>query len=115
MDDDRANYEAELRLKLKAEYDQKREEIYARDAQKPITVPDAKPNQYQMDLAERYPIGITEESELLDNREVKRLIVKRKEGVADQYSRVKWNWGGVYYFKNESSTSKEIFDTETKW
>ena len=68
-----------------------------------------------MDLAESYPIGITEESEIKGNREIQRLIVKRKEGTANQYSRVKWNWGGVYYFKNEQSTSKQIFDQETQW
>ncbi|MFT6211049.1 MAG: hypothetical protein ACJATE_001679, partial [Bacteroidia bacterium] len=44
-----------------------------------------------------------------------RLIVKRKEDTANQYSRVKWNWGGVYYFKNDESTSKQVFDQETQW
>jgi hypothetical protein len=68
-----------------------------------------------MSLSERYPVGVTEESEVEPNREVKRIIVNRGNGNANQYSRVKWNWGGVYYFKNEQSTSKQIFDLETQW
>ena len=68
-----------------------------------------------MNLAKKYPMGVTEESELKDNREVKRIVIKREENVANQFTRVKWNWGGIYYFKNEQSTSKQIYDLETEW
>jgi hypothetical protein len=115
VDADRAAYEAEMRAKLHSEYDEKRDEIYARDMSKPTSVVAAKPTQYQMNLADKYPMGVTEESELKHNREVKRMIIKRDEGSANQYSRIKWNWGGVYYFKNEQSTSKQIYDLETQW
>jgi hypothetical protein len=115
VDADKEAYEAEVRTRLKGEYAEKREEIYARDSNKPASVMLAKPTQFQMNLSDNYPMGVTEESELKQNREVKRLIVKRTEGVANQYSRVKWNWGGIYYFKNEQSTSKQIYDLETEW
>ena len=115
VDSERDSYEAEVRLKMKAEYAAKRKAIAAKEAEKTINTFEEKPNQFQMDLAERYPIGVTEDSEIMGNREIQRLIVKRKEGTANQYSRVKWNWGGIYYFKNEQSTSKQIFDQETQW
>jgi hypothetical protein len=115
VDSDRDSYEAEVRAKMKAEYAAKRETIAAKEVQKPKTTFKEKPNQFQIDLAERYAMGVSEESEIMGNREIQRLIVKRKEDTANQYSRVKWNWGGVYYFKNEQSTSKQVFDQETEW
>ena len=115
VDADKDAYEAEVRARLQGEYAEKREEIYARDSSKPTSVLASKPTQFQMDLADKYPMGVTEESELKHNREIKRLVIKREEGVANQYSRVKWSWGGIYYFKNDQSTSKQIYDQETEW
>ena len=115
VDAERSSYEDEVRAKMKEEYDRKRAELAAKKKEEVVTTLPPKPTQFQMDLAKKYPMGVTEESEIKDNREIKRVVIKRKENVADQYTRVKWNWGGVYYFKNEQSTSKQIYDLEIQW
>lgn len=111
----RADYEQQMRQKAELDYQKKKEAMLAEKANSAQSASEFKPTQYQVDLAKRYGEGITEESEELPNRLVKRVIVNRGGGNINMYSRVQWNWGGVYYFKNEQSTSKQIFDTETKW
>jgi hypothetical protein len=115
VESERIDYEEQTRQKLALEYAKKREELLAAKSAPTKPTFSGMFSQYQIDLSGRYPEGVTEESEILPNREIKRIIVNRGGGNANLYSRVQWNWGGVYYFKNEQSTSKLIFDTESKW
>lgn len=111
----REDYERKVRERMEKEFEEKRAAIEQVEEQKGQMATTARPNQFQMNLADRYPEGITEESEIKRNRQIKRIIVNRGNGFANQYSRVTWNWGGVYYFKNTESTSQQIFDLETRW
>jgi hypothetical protein len=115
VESDREAYEQQVRARLAKEYEEKREAIEAVELQKSEPIPTSGPTQFQLELAERYPVGVTEESEVKRNQEIKRLVVNRGDGYANQFSRVKWNWGGVYYFKNKQSTSQQIFELETAW
>lgn len=114
VESDRELYEKEVRLKLQQEYAQKMKALQD-EKEKQTEAAKPKPTPYEIDLAKNYPMGVTEESEIKDNREIKHIIIKREENRANKYTRVKWNWGGIYYFKNDESTSKHIYDQETKW
>ncbi len=70
-------------------------------------------------LKEHYPNGKTVEAFELQGKTVTRIIIK-KEGYQKAYFQVKHNWGGQYYFVQESpgyyrSISKYNFDKSTKY
>ena len=68
---------------------------------------------YLSELAKKYGNGIHREQ----FKEAKRIIdyvVVVKDGKADEYKKIKYDWGGLYYFKNGKSTSSAIYITETK-
>ncbi len=68
---------------------------------------------YQKELAEKYPSGITEEQLTEGNKTVIRRIVVR-EGKGDEYRRVEHNWGGVFYFKNGEAVTDRVWKAETE-
>ena len=46
------------------------------------------------------------------NRIVTRVTVKKPNGSEDVYQFVKYNWGGAFYFKNNKSITKDVYDLE---
>ena len=62
-------------------------------------------------LGQSYPEGITEEIIEEGNKTMtKRIVVKHGKG--DEYLKVQYNWGGVYYFKNSKSVPDNVWLTE---
>jgi len=84
----------------------KPDEPKKKDSEEPVYAPN--------ELGKKYPLGITEETVSEPGKQIKKLIVNR-HGNANEFKQVKWNWGGVYYFKNGESISKAVFDSETTW
>ena len=58
-----------------------------------------------------YQEGITDETVTESNRSIVRTVVK-KEGVTYNYQKITYNWGGIFYFKNEQSITATLFDQE---
>jgi len=67
------------------------------------TVPKIRESDYQE--------GITDETVNESNRSILRTVVK-KDGVTYNYQKITYNWGGVFYFKNEQSITAILFDQE---
>lgn len=66
----------------------------------------------QEELADEFPDGVTEEVFQEGNRTItKRIVVK--DGLGDEYRKVKHGWGGVFYFKNGVSISERVWIEET--
>ncbi|NNC82183.1 MAG: hypothetical protein HKN79_01290, partial [Flavobacteriales bacterium] len=66
----------------------------------------------QQELAESYPDGVTEETFSEGNRTItKRIVVK--DGLGNEYRKVKHGWGGVFYFKNGTSITERVWNQET--
>lgn len=113
---ERGGFEEEVRKKLQAEYDAKRATLGLDQVKKNTEdALKAKPTAFQQELANKYPKGVTEERDVKPNQEITIVVVNRGDGFPNEYRRVKWNWGGLYYFKNGESTSKQIFEQETAW
>ncbi|MFM7217406.1 MAG: hypothetical protein ACKO1U_05255 [Bacteroidota bacterium] len=60
-----------------------------------------------------YREGVTEEKVEESNRTIYRVVVK-KDGDAINYQKIVYNWGGVYFFKNESSITQTTYDQDIK-
>ncbi len=68
---------------------------------------------FQKDLAVKYPSGLTETVETEGNRTVTtRIIVS--EGKGNEYKKVVHNWGGVFYFKNGEAVTERVWKQETE-
>jgi hypothetical protein len=66
----------------------------------------------QEELAASYPDGVTEEVFTEGNRTItKRIVVK--DGLGNEYRKVKHGWGGVFYFKNGVSISERVWLQDT--
>ncbi|MFN8142923.1 MAG: hypothetical protein U0073_00760 [Bacteroidia bacterium] len=72
---------------------------------KPAAVPKIKDSDYHE--------GITEETVNESSRTIYRTVVKI-DGTAINYQKIVYNWGGVFYFKNESNLTQSLFDQEIK-
>lgn len=69
--------------------------------------------EYQKQLAEKYPSGITEETMTEGNKTiVKRVVVK--DGKGNEYKRVEHSWGGVFFFKNGDAVTDRVWKSETE-
>ena len=94
---------------------------YVNSINKTISVPTntqtslvlSKKEQYLKDLASKYPEGITEENEDGVNCKVTRVILVAN-GKADEYKKVAFNYGAVFYKKNDMDISEIKFKQETK-
>lgn len=68
---------------------------------------------FQKELAEKYPRGITETVSKEGNKTiVKRIVVA--EGIGNEYKKVVHNWGGVFYFKNGDAVTERVWKQETE-
>lgn len=65
------------------------------------------------DADKLYPTGITIEIYKYPNKKVKKIIVNR-EGSIEEYKIIRYNWGGIYYFKNNKSVSQIFLSLEVK-
>jgi len=72
-------------------------------ASKPTAVPKIRESDYHE--------GITDETIKETNRSIVRTVVK-KEGVTFNYQKITYNWGGIFYYKNEQSITPTLFDQE---
>lgn len=76
-------------------------------------VPKISMEDFQKELAEKYPSGTTEETSVEGNKTiVKRVIVR--EGKGNEYKKVTHNWGGVFYFKNGDAVTERVWKAETE-
>jgi hypothetical protein len=62
-------------------------------------------------VASDYREGITEETIKESNRNIERTVVK-KDGVTNNYQKITYNWGGIYYYKNEAQITQTTFSSE---
>ena len=60
-----------------------------------------------------YQEGITDETITEPNRTIYRTVVK-KEGNTFNYQKISYTWGGVFFFKNETSITQTTFEQEIK-
>ncbi len=68
---------------------------------------------YLSRLAQSYPEGVTIENYEQNNQKIKRVIVNYN-GIATEYRQVKHSWGAIFFFKNDKTISKNVFEIETK-
>lgn len=69
--------------------------------------------EYQKELAKKYPSGITEDRYEEGNKQIVRRIVVR-DGKGNEYKRVEHSWGGVFYFKNADAVTERVWRSETE-
>jgi hypothetical protein len=82
-----------------------------KDTTKPV-VDKQKPTSNLPKFVEKnYPEGITEENYKEKNRVITREVVK-KNGVQISYVKIVYDWGGVFYFKDELSMSSSSYSQE---
>ncbi len=60
-----------------------------------------------------YKEGVTEEKLAESNRNIQRIVVK-KDGTTVVYQKVVYNYGGVFFFKDDISITQSTFDQEIK-
>lgn len=74
---------------------------------------DKKSVEYQSKLASIYPQGKTVNKSKKGNKEITQVIVV-KGSKGTEYQKIKYNWGGVYYFRNGDPITKLIWDKATQ-
>ncbi|MBL0072161.1 MAG: hypothetical protein IPP34_10295 [Bacteroidetes bacterium] len=60
-----------------------------------------------------YPEGISEETLPESNRTIYRTVI-RKATTQEVFSKVVYNWGGIFYFKNNTSLTESNYSIELK-
>ena len=70
-------------------------------------------NEFLDELTKQYPLGVTEETYQEPNRKIIRVIVNNGKR-ANEFKKIIYKWGGVYFFKNNVSITEDIFSLETK-
>ena len=60
-----------------------------------------------------YPEGISEDKVTESNRVIYRTIIK-KATTQEVFSKVVYNWGGVFYFKNSNNLTESNYTSELK-
>jgi len=108
--------EAEKAVKEETKPALVQEHVSPKESSKPTeTVKKNSPKtekELQAELGAAYPDGITEKILMEGKKEVtQRIVVKNRSG--NDYRRVKHPWGGVFYFKNNTSVTQRVWDEET--
>jgi hypothetical protein len=60
----------------------------------------------------RDPKGITKEQSRIGGCNVEKIVIKKDDKV-DVYIKKTWDWGGVFYFRNDVSITEEQYEKET--
>lgn len=69
--------------------------------------------EYQRELAQMYPKGITENVTREGNKQITtRIVVNGDKG--NEYKKVEHDWGGVFYFKNGDAVTERVWKQETE-
>lgn len=68
---------------------------------------------FQKDLGEKYPSGLTEEITKEGNRTTTTRVIVA-DGKGNEYKKVVHNWGGVFYFKNGEAITERVWTKETE-
>jgi hypothetical protein len=58
-------------------------------------------------------VSRTEETIKENNRVITKVTIKR-ERMTYIYQKVVYNWGGVYYFRDEANITKAVFELESR-
>ena len=66
------------------------------------------------ELEKSYPEGVYEELITESNRTLKRIVVSRA-GKVSIYKMIVYNWGGTFFFKDDNTITKQVFDRETTY
>jgi len=83
-----------------------------KDTSKPVVVDKQKPVSNLPKFEEKfYPEGITQETYNEKGRVITRNVVK-KNGVQISYVKIVYDWGGIFYFKDELSMSSSSYNQE---
>ena len=74
--------------------------------------PEEYTEEFLNEIAKEYPEGVTEVVYQKGNKTItKRIVVKG--GIGTVYRKVRHNWGGEYFFRNNDPITKFIWDKET--
>ncbi len=68
---------------------------------------------YQKELANTFPEGVSETVEKEGNRTTTTRVVV-KDGSGNEYKKVVHEWGGVFYFKNGEAVTERTWKSETE-
>lgn len=105
-------WEREERRKLEAERErQKEKEPEVSQSQGDVVI--LSMDDFQKELAEKYPTGITEEVTVDGNKTITKRV-RVAGGKGDEYKRVEHGWGGVFYFKNGDAVTERVWIQETE-
>ena len=74
---------------------------------------DQNANSGRLDLAKKYPQGATTEEIEESNCIIYRTIIVKGE-VGDEYKKIKYNFGQIYFKKNDKDIPESIYNKETK-
>lgn len=107
------NWEEKERERMERERQKSKEEPAPAGDGKEGDVKRISLEEYQKELAEKYPSGITEETAMEGNKTIVKRIVVR-EGKGNEYKRVEHNWGGIFYFKNGDAVTERVWKAETE-
>ena len=97
-----------IEIRMKAEEARRNK----RDDEK-LMADEEKKKLFLYELARKYNSGVTEEI-IVDEKKktIRRIVVKNAE--ANEYKKIIYNWGGIYYEKNGEDIEESVFETETK-
>jgi hypothetical protein len=84
-----------------------------KNLQNKIIEADQNVNSGRLDLAKKYPQGTTTEEIEESNCLIYRTIIIKGE-VGDEYKKIKYNFGQIYFKKNDLDIPESIYNKETK-
>lgn len=106
-------WEAEERKKLEAQREREKQQATPPPTKNNGEVAVLSLEDFQKDLAEKYPTGTTESIEKEGNRTTTTRIVVA-EGKGNEYKKVVHSWGGVFYFKNGEAVTERVWKETEK-
>ena len=84
-----------------------------KNLQNKTNVADQNANNSRKDLAKKYAQGITNEEIEGPNCIIYRTIIVKGD-VGDEYKKIKYNFGQVYFKKNDNQIPEALYNKETK-
>ena len=81
--------------------------------QKKTIIADQNATSSRLELAKKYTQGITDEEIEGPNCIIYRTIIVNGE-VGDEYKKIKYNFGQIYFKKNDKDIPESIYNKETK-
>ena len=103
--------EQERKAKLLAEIEAKKQMLAKANSVEEKSKPLPKTAPIPKIVDSDYRDGVTEETITEANRVIYRTVIK-KEGLAFNYQKIVYSWGGIFYFRNESSVTEISFNQD---